>query len=170
MERLFAFIGLLFVIYFLGFNLSQIVTGSMSPTLQGESLHDGDWVLTEKITYLFRKPRRWDVVAFVNDEGLQVMKRVVGLPGESVSLNDGQLSINGLQLTRPDSIRSLIYYAYGNLLYGDPVECGDGFYILGDDSKDSQDSRFEGPLDPDRIVGRSWLIVWPPSRIGFVCP
>ena len=51
-----------------------------------------------------------------------------------------------------------------------PAECGDGYFVLGDDTRDSQDSRFEGPVERRRIVGRVWLRIWPPRRIGWVNP
>jgi len=57
---------------------------------------------------------------------------------------------------------------YGNLTEGKPVPCGDGYYVLGDDLKDSDDSRFNGPVPPHRILGRAWLIVSPRNRFGWV--
>ena len=140
----------------------------MSPTLKGDSFHNGDWILTEKLNYWLRAPRRWEVVTFRNKEGSQIMKRVIGLPGETVAIRDRRLQVDGETLIRPPTVPIVKYYAYGNLFRGKPAACGDGYYVLGDDSKDSQDSRFEGPLDPDHITGRAWLIVWPPERMGWV--
>ena len=48
------------------------------------------------------------------------------------------------------------------------MPCGSGYYVLGDDLKDSDDSRFNGPVPADRIMGRAWLIVWPMKRLGWV--
>jgi type IV secretory pathway protease TraF len=53
---------------------------------------------------------------------------------------------------------------------GRSAECGRGYYVLGDYTKDSNDSRYEGPVSPERIIGRPWLRVWPPGRMGFVNP
>jgi signal peptidase I len=169
-EHGFAALGLLFLVYHLGFDLSVMASPSMSPALRGTSAEPGDWVLAERISYLFRRPRRWEVVAFRNNGGTNVMKRVVGLPGEAVSLADNCVVVNGSAAARPASIAGVKYYAYGNLARNKPAACGDGYYVLGDDSQDSEDSRFEGPVGPDRIRGRAWLIVWPLSRIGFVNP
>src|SRR4051812_14518933 len=77
----FALIGVALVLYHLLFSVARMTSPSMAPALQGNAI-SGDWVLTEKITYWFRNPRRWEVVQFHNDEGLLVMKRVGGLPGE----------------------------------------------------------------------------------------
>ena len=167
-EHGFAAIGVAFVLYRGGLDLSVMVSGSMSPTLQSTSSEIGDYVLTEKLSYWFRHPRRWEVVTFRNGEGLQVMKRVVGLPGETVSLRDHQVLIDESPIERPAGLAFLDYYAFGNLAGGGAAPCGQGYYVLGDDSRDSQDSRFEGPVDPERIRGRAWLIVWPLSRARFL--
>ena len=169
-EHIFAVIGLLFVIYCLGFDLSRMVSGSMSPTLESEGPDGADWVLSEKVSYRLREPARWELVEFVNNDGLQVMKRVVGLPGETVSLKQRRVVVNGAEAQRPVSLKEMEYWTYGNLSGGGSVECGPGYYVLGDFTKDSNDSRYEGPVPPDRIIGRPWLRVWPPGRIGFVNP
>ena len=169
-EHALATVGLLFLVYHAGFDVSVMVSPSMSPTLQGTSAEDGDRVLTERISYRLRGPRRWELVAFRNRNGERVMKRVVGLPGETVSVQDGEVVVDGSALPRPTALKELKYYAYGNLHRGKSVACEDGYYVMGDDSKDSQDSRYEGPVNPDKIMGRPWLIVWPPERLGFVNP
>ncbi len=163
-------VGLLFMVYHAAFQLSVIMSPSMAPTLQGTCAADGDRVLTERITYRLRGPRRRELVAFSNREGVQVMKRVMALPGETIELRDGQFYINGGPVDLPPELQDREYMAYGNLRRGRPVECQDGYFVMGDDSKDSQDSRFEGPVPPDRITGRPWLIVWPPERISAVNP
>ena len=167
-ERVFAVIGLLFVMYTLLFDLSIVVSESMEPTLKGNSIATGDWVLAEKVTYLLRRPKRWEVVAFRNGEGMQVMKRVVGLPGESISLKKHRICIDGDLSDAPQPVCSLKYSAYGNLHRGKTAACGKGYYVMGDNSWDSHDSRFDGPLVRERIRGRAWVIVWPPSRIGWI--
>lgn len=169
-EHGFALVGALAILYLLAFDLSVTVSPSMSPAIQGNGPEDGDWVLTEKLSYRVRRPRRWEVVNFLTDEREQRMKRVIGLPGETVALAQGEVVINGTAVPRPESVQSVQYFAYGQLFRGRKVECGEGYYVLGDDSKDSQDSRYEGPLDRRAIVGRAWLRVWPPKRIGFVNP
>jgi len=169
-ERGFAVLGVLFLIYHLAFDLSVIASPSMSPTLQGTAFDNGDWVLTERVSYWLREPRRWEVVAFRKQDGLKVMKRVVGLPGEELSMPGRGLAVNGTLLERPPSLERIQYFAYGNVSHGRSVPCGDGYYMLGDDSRDSEDSRFEGPVQRKQVMGRAWLIVWPPERIGPVNP
>jgi signal peptidase I len=170
-ERFFAIIGILLTVYLTCFETSRIVSGSMTPTLKGDGRKDSDVVLTERISYWFRDPRRWELVAFETRDHLQVMKRTVGLPGENIQLErDGTLRVDGDPIVQPGAIAGLKYLCFGNLTEGATARCGDGFFMLGDDSADSVDSRFDGPLDRERIRGRPWLIVWPPSRIQFVNP
>jgi signal peptidase I len=163
-------LGVILVTYHLGFDLSVMASPSMSPTLRGTGADNGDWVLTERISYLFRSPRRWEVMAFRNAYGLKVMKRVIGLPGEEVTLRKGVLTIGGVPAARPASIAGLRYYAYGNLAAGQAAACEGGYYVLGDDSKDSEDSRYEGPVRKEQITGRAWVRLWPLRRVGAVNP
>jgi signal peptidase I len=131
-------------------------------------VEDGDWILTERVSYWFRDPRRWEVVRFDNSEATPVMKRVVGLPHETVGIGRDTIIIDGEILERPRSTAQVRYYAYGNVSNGQRVDCGEAYYVLGDDSRDSWDSRFEGPVPKAKIAGRVWLRVWPLSRIGSV--
>lgn len=170
LERGLAVFGLVVILYWCLFDVSCVISGSMAPTLQGTNADNGDWVLTEKVTRWWRSPRRWEVVEFTNEEDLQVMKRVVGLPGETISIRGKEILIDDRPVDRPASLRGLTYYAYGNLGDGRAVKCGSGFFLLGDDSRDSQDSRFEGPIPPSHIHGRAWLILSPSHRMGFVNP
>jgi signal peptidase I len=168
LERFFAILGVLLLVYLLCFDLSMMVSGSMSPTLRGNGKLGSDYVLSEKMSYWFRSPRRWELVAFHNAEGLFVMKRVAALPGGNIRMErDGTIFVNAARVERPERLRSIRYYAYGTLAAGNTAKAGDGFFVLGDDSKDSQDSRWEKPVSWEAICGRPWLIVWPPHRIGF---
>jgi signal peptidase I len=142
----------------------------MAPTLQGIGAFGGDWVLTEKVTYWFRNPRRWEIVRFLQRDGYTVMKRVAGLPDETVGINDFHVQIDGRELPFPDQLSFIKYYDYGNIGRDRTVKCDGGYFVLGDDSVDSLDSRYEGVLPSNRVQGRVWMILWPPKRIGFVSP
>jgi signal peptidase I len=165
-----AVVGLLFIVYFLCFDVSVIVSPSMSPTLHGgERGIENDVVLSERISHWFRRPRRFEVLRFRNDDGIDVMKRIGGLPGETVSSQDNWLAINGVAPPRPSKLAFLKYYPYGKFFKSRSCDCGpNGYFVLGDHSMDSQDSRYDGPIDGNRFRGRAWMIVWPMSRFGFV--
>ncbi len=171
--RALAVVGLIGFVYHAGFHLSVIASGSMGPTLRGESIKDGDIVLSERFTYKFRNPRRWEVILYREPEHqLQVMKRVLGTPGETLSFDDKTQTffVNDAPVSRPASLGHIKYLAYGGLEKGKKASCGDGFYVLGDDSKDSSDSRWLGPVKPSQIRARPWIVLWPPSHIRFVNP
>ena len=131
-EHCLALIGLGTVVYFSCFDLSRVTSGSMKPTLRGEGLKSGDLVLTERVSGWFRQPRRWEVIAFRRDDGVQVMKRVVGLPGEKIQMRrEGRIVINGEEIAVPESLAFLKYFPFGNLVENKSVDCGDGYYVLG---------------------------------------
>lgn len=170
-ERVLAFAGLLLIVYLAGFDLTRVYSNSMSPTLQGRGTPDSDWVLTEKFTYAWREPKRWELISFNCRDGMKVMKRVVGRPGENVALSkDGIFRIDGETVEKPASLAGITYYAHGRIGDGRVSEAGNGYFVLGDYSRDSQDSRWEDPVRRDAVIGRPWLIVWPPWRMGFVNP
>ena len=163
-----AVVGICFIIYHLCFEFTVMTSGSMGPTLKGESYEDGDRILVEKVTGWFRRPKRWEIYTFYNNDGTFVAKRIVGLPGETISIKENRVCINGNEIKVPASLSSLKYYPVGNLSRGREVNCGDGYFVLGDDSKDSYDSRFEGPVRGARFLGRVCCIMAPSDRAGLV--
>jgi signal peptidase I len=170
-ERILAAFGLAALVYWTCFDYSCIVSESMAPTLLGTGFRHGDRVLTERVSYWFRQPRRWEVVAIRKDDGSQIMKRVVGLPGEKMQmLRGGRILINGEEIAPPRELNFLSYFPFGNLTAGQAEDCGSGFYVLGDFSRDSDDSRYNGPVPSEQILGRAWLILWPTERRNFVNP
>jgi len=172
-ERALALVGLVGLIYHGAFHLSVIASGSMSPTLRGESVLNGDIVLSERISYHLRNPRRWEVLLYREEEQqMQVMKRVIGLPGETIAFDQPtqEFIVNGARASRPASLQGIKYLAYGNLANGKQVSCAEGYFVLGDFSMDSQDSRWLGPVNTSQIRARPWLVVWPLSHLRFVNP
>jgi signal peptidase I len=167
-EHLLAAIGLCFLVYHLCFEITVMTTDSMAPTLLGISYDNGDRILVEKITRRFRPPKRWEIYFFYNEEGTAVAKRVVGLPGEKVSIKNKCICINGVPIDLPARLKDRKYYPFGNLSAGREVDCGPGYYLLGDDSRDSYDSRFIGPIKRHQLRGRVWCILYPFSRFGFL--
>jgi len=130
--------------------------------IEGQSmepnLHDGEYVLIDKISYLLHSPERGDVVVFTppnNDR--DYIKRIIGLPGDTVEINGGRVFVNGVVLDEP--------YLSGAIHSDMPphvVEAG-RYFVLGDNRNNSSDSRAFGSITPQSIVGRAWLVYWPPS-------
>jgi len=167
-EHVLAAIGCWFIVCSAAFEFTVMTSDSMAPTLCGTAYDNGDRIVVEKVSGWFRKPRRWEVCYFYNDEGIPIAKRIVGLPGERISIRNNRVCVNQSEIRLPERLRFLNYYPYGNLRNGREINCGEGYYMLGDDSHDSYDSRFIGPVKGERFRGRVWCVVWPFGRIGFV--
>lgn len=168
-HHLLAAVGLGYLTFTFCFVSTRVTSESMKPTLLGTSWENGDRVLVERLCYRWRAPRRWEVMAFRRDDGAIIMKRVFGLPGETMQLfYDGRLLINGQPVQRPAALADIKYYPVGNIIRGKPFHCQGGYYVLGDDSMDSDDSRYNGVVRYEQVLGRSWLILGPGSRWGRV--
>lgn len=125
---------------------------SMKPTLQ-----DSEFVLVNRLAYRFGAPQRGDIVVFhfPLDPGSQdLIKRVIGLPGETISVSAGVVSVNGQPLQEP-------YIAAPPLYSGEWVVPNDSLFVLGDNRNDSSDSHSWGMLPLQEIVGKAVLIYWP---------
>lgn len=138
---------------------------SMENTLQ-----DGDNLIVDKWTYRKHEPKRFDIVVFPYkyEKGTYYIKRVIGLPGESVRIDEtGNIYINEELLTDPygrEMIRDAGIAATGVHL------ASDEFFVLGDNRNNSSDSRDAviGPIKRDEIIGRAWARIYPFSAIGKV--
>ena len=133
------------------------------------TLSDGDNLIVDKITYRFSDPKRYDIIVFPYqyEENTYFIKRIIGLPGETVQIVDGIIYIDGEALQ--ESYGREVMKNSG--LAADPVTLGeDEYFELGDDRNDSTDSRDPsvGKIPRDRIIGRAWVRIWPLSKIGIL--
>ncbi len=127
----------------------QVAGSSMAPTL-----HDSDRYFLNRWSYDFRAPRRGEIVV-VSDptDGVYCVKRIIGLPGDTMSIKDGYLFVNGQELDEP-------YLAKGTMTFtpekvqDEVVALGkDRYYVLGDNRNNSFDSRYYGPIARQNILG-----------------
>ncbi len=170
-EHVLATMGMLFLLCHIFLQVGPIVSSSMSPALNGPEKGPQDWTVAERLSTWLRQPRRWEIVSFYNTEGLMVAKRVVALPGEEVSIVDGLVCINGRPLAPPPNLSYLKYVAAGRVRPGHSVQCAiDEFFVLGDETLDSYDSRYEGPIRRQQILSRTVLRIWPRDRIAWLVP
>lgn len=142
------------------------------------ALIPGDKVMVERFTFLFRKPRRGDLVVFKTDNifslpaGEYYVKRVVGEPGDRVRIVDGQLFINGRTVILSNAIGKINYVPADPRWNPEPdreFSVTDGaYFVLGDNSTNSLDSRYWGSVSGNAIIGRVGFRYFPPSRIGTV--
>ncbi|MBI3161002.1 MAG: signal peptidase I [Chloroflexi bacterium] len=126
---------------------------SMIPTLQ-----DGEFVLVSKLNYVFTDAERGDIVVFYfpMDPGQELIKRVIGVPGDHVVVKDGTVTVNGQALSEPYIAEAPRY----NGEWGVP----DGqLFVLGDNRNDSSDSHSWGLLPAGNVVGKAVVIYWPPQ-------
>ena len=133
------------------------------------TLSDGDNLIVDKITYRFSDPKRYDIIVFPYqyEENTYFIKRIIGLPGETVQIVDGIIYIDGEALQ--ESYGREVMKNSG--LAADPVTLGeDEYFVLGDNRNDSTDSRDPsvGKIPRDRIIGRAWVRIWPLSKIGIL--
>lgn len=126
------------------------------------TLSDGDNLIVDKITYRFSDPKRFDIIVFPfrYEEKVYYIKRIIGLPGETVQIIDGDIYIND----------EILYESYGREvmrhagLAAEKITLGeDEYFVLGDNRNDSTDSRDPnvGVIHRDEIIGRAWLRIWP---------
>lgn len=138
-----------------------------------------DHIMMEGVTFLAHKPHRGDVVVFKTD-GLPLsmpptifVKRVAGEPGDHLRISNGHLYINDVQVSLSNAYGEISYSLPPGLntlaAYTNEVTVPIGnYYVLGDNSTNSYDSRFWGPVPRKNIMGRVWICYWPPQRVGFV--
>lgn len=132
------------------------------------NLLPGDDRPDEEIVYLFGPPERGDIVVFTPpiDSDKPYIKRVIGLPGETVSFENGYVLIDGERLEEP--------YIDGavtacNRRTCEPVEVpAEHVFVMGDNRQNSSDSRLFGPIAVDDIIGKAWFTYWPVDDVGLV--
>ena len=144
---------------------TQVSGSSMETTLS-----DGDNLLVDKITYRFSEPKRFDIIVFPfqYDTDTYYIKRIIGIPGETVQIDyDGNIYING----------SLLEESYGREVIqnpgraAEPITLGkDEYFVMGDNRNNSSDSRDPsvGNIHRKDIIGRAWVRIWPFSKFGVL--
>ena len=133
------------------------------------TLSDGDNLIVDKLTYRFSDPKRYDIIVFPYqyEDNTYFIKRIIGLPGETVQIVDGTIYINGEVLD--ESYGREVMKNSG--MAADPITLGeDEYFVLGDNRNDSTDSRDPsvGKIKRNQIIGRAWVRIWPLSKIGIL--
>jgi signal peptidase I len=133
------------------------------------TLHDGDRVFVNKLSYRLHDPNRGDVVVLheINgSENRDLIKRVIGLEGESIEVRNCVVLIDGVELVEPYLDPEVVTPGNCGGDYGPAAVPEDHVFVMGDNRAGSQDSRSEavGPIDEDDIVGRAFVVFWPTSH------
>ena len=167
------------VITFVG-QRTEVEGASMENTL-----HNGDNLIVDKLSYRFHDPERFDIIVFPFQfqDNTYYIKRIIGLPGETVQIIDGEVYINGelladehygkevmldpgiaaelMEVIKPETIGRA----------AEPIELGDDeYFVMGDNRNNSSDSRTDmvGNIKRENIIGKAWLRIWPVSDFGVL--
>lgn len=133
------------------------------------TLHDGDNLIVDKLSYRFRDPKRFEIIVFPyrHKENTYYIKRIIGLPGETVQVKDGYVYIDGEKLDENYGLEVMEDAG----IAAEPIELGeDEYFVLGDNRNHSSDSRDPsvGILHRDELIGRAWIRIWPLDSVGVI--
>ncbi len=133
---------------------------------------DTEHLLTNKIVFYFRQPQRGEVIIFKAPDNpkYDYIKRIVGLPGDSVEIRNGRYYVNNKEINESAYLPADTVTNSGNYLHEEQkiIISQDAYFVSGDNRGNSSDSRDFGPIPKKSIIGKAWLIYWPPSKIGLV--
>jgi signal peptidase I len=157
----------------------KIPTGSMRPTLmEGDRILVNKFIYGAKVPFIdlrlpdVRQPKRGDIIVFKypEDPKRDFIKRLIATEGEEMEIVNGNILINGKVVDKPDILRERFYYNRGE--YGKEglkiKVPPDSFYVLGDNSATSRDSRYWGFVPKKDLIGKAFFIYWPLYRIRLI--
>lgn len=142
------------------------VSGSSMET----TLSDGDNLIVDKLSYHFKEPKRFDIIVFPykHEENTYYIKRIIGLPGDTVQVVDGYVYIDG-ELLESDTYGAEVMTTAD--LAAEPIQLGeDEYFVLGDNRNHSSDSRDPsvGVLKREDLIGRAWVRIYPFNKMGVI--
>lgn len=154
------------LVYFFLVQPHQVTGNSMLPNFE-----NGEYLLTEKVSYRFSSPKRGDVVVFKapRDQKKDFIKRVIGLPGEQIKIAGGEVFVNEQRISEPyltpDTVTLPRSFVGENEEILVPL---DEYFVLGDNRDHSSDSREWGTVPKNLIIGKAWFVYWPITRLSFI--
>lgn len=150
--------GMLFLAVNLFTARIRVEGGSMEP-----SLHDGEFVVINRLAYRWNDPQRGEIIVFrfPLDPERRFIKRIIGLPGDTVTVSEGQVLVNNLPVQEP--------YVSAPPRYDGTWTVEDGHvFVLGDNRNNSSDSQNWGSLRTDEIIGKAIIVYWPLGDLGVI--
>lgn len=150
---------IIFLIIRIGIQNYRIEGASMEP-----NFHNGEYLIVNKLAYRLGEYERGDVIVFKypNDPSKDYIKRVIGLPGDTVEIRGGQLYVNNVEINEP-------YEHMPNVRDEPPTVVDAGYlYVMGDNRPASSDTRSWGQLGQEFVIGQAWLAIWPFDTAGLV--
>jgi signal peptidase I len=155
------------ITYLFLFQPHQVKGNSMYP-----NYHDGEYLLTNKLSYRFGNPKRGEVIIFKapKNEDYDYIKRIIALPGEKIKVSQGLVYVNNKAVIETDYLSDQIKTQAGLFLSEEKeLTVGEGeYFVLGDNRSHSSDSRDWGTVPEENIIGKAWFRYWPLSKIGIL--
>ena len=157
-------LGTWLLITFVG-QRTSVSGSSMEPTLQ-----HNDQLILDKISYRFSEPQRYDIIVFpfLYEEKTYYVKRIIGLPGETVQIDgEGNIFIDGEILEEDYGMETMNYPG----IAAEPITLGDEeYFVLGDNRNNSSDSRDPsvGTIRRSNVMGKAWVRIWPLNKFGLL--
>lgn len=124
------------------------------------NIEDGEWIMANKASYFFSNPERGEVIIFDPPHNSQFpyIKRIIGLPGETVEIKDGKVLINNIPINE-EYIKEPPHYTMP------PKEIpADEYFVLGDNRNNANDSHTGWTASRESIIGKAWFVYWPPGK------
>ncbi|OGE64657.1 signal peptidase I [Candidatus Daviesbacteria bacterium RIFCSPLOWO2_02_FULL_36_7] len=165
-ETIVVFGAIFAAIYLFVAQFHKVSGNSMVPTF-----HNGDFLITEKVSYKMRNPQHGEIVVLKNpkDESQDFIKRIIAVPGDTLQISNNTVYVNDNPLkenyipadyvTRPGA-----FVTEGTTI----TAAGNQYFVFGDNREHSSDSREWGPVTKEELVGRAFLRYWPPQAIGLL--
>lgn len=161
------FIGSLFIVMYLFIVQPNQVKGvSMDYTFAS-----GDYIFTSKVTYKFRPHNRGDIIVFKSPKNpeIEYIKRIIGLPGDTVTISNGVVSVNDRVVDEPYIAAETVLWENGFTQNGVPYTVPEGYlFVMGDNRPRSSDSREFGPITFESVVGQVFYRYLPPQKAGWL--
>ncbi len=156
----------LFLVLYIFVILPYFVEGnSMYPNYK-----NGDFLIISKLDYRFGQPQVGDVVVLhAPDENKDYIKRIIGLPGDTIEIKDGYIFRNGIQLVEDVYLDNTVVTEEGDFAKsGESVTIPlEHYFVMGDNRSDSFDSRYFGPVESSLVKGKVLFRLWPPQSVGI---
>jgi len=140
------------------------------------NFHDGDLILTDKISYRFNLPQRFDVVVLkapssepCSEQNCEYIKRIIGLPNDRIRLLNNQIFVDESIIAEPFLSSDIVTMGSSALHEGETKTLeSEEYLVMGDNRTYSRDGREFGPIKRNAIIGKAWWRVWPVSDFGLV--
>lgn len=166
LETIVVALSIFVVVYLFLFQPHEVKGSSMEP-----SFSNNEYILTDKISYRFSKPKRGEVIIFKSPKNPDVdfIKRIIGLPGEKIMIEKGRVFVNDEIISEPYINPPTNLFPGSKLSEGEEIVIPvDNYFVLGDNRSHSSDSRDFGPINRDSIIGKAFIRYWPISALGVI--